>query len=187
MRTAPALLIVSLTMLALTGCIADDDPVIPAPLPTSTPIFASDEEALAAAEEAYGAYLAVSNTVTAGGGSETSSLEPLTTPEMFENLKVSIAQYSENDLHTQGESQFDSLTLQQYIDNGDGSGSVVAYVCLDVQFVRVLNAAGEDVTAPGRDERVPLEIAFAADKTSDPVLLLERSDSWSGEDFCIQE
>ncbi len=57
-------------LLVLTGCTPGDEVVVPDPEPTVEPMFATDEEALAAAEEAYGAYLAASDASLAGGGVE---------------------------------------------------------------------------------------------------------------------
>lgn len=183
MRTAPALLVASVLLLALSSCVRDDDPVIPTPLPSSTPIFASDEEALAAAEEAYGAYLTASDEVGASGGVDLSPLEPLVTDGMFTQLVDSAKQYTDARVHTAGSSTFDSLELQQYIDNGDGSANVSVYVCLDVSHLVVLDESDNDVTPSGRDPRLALEVAFLVSESGDEILL-ERSDLWDGADFC---
>ena len=52
MRVTAALAVV----LLLTGCSLASPEVAPTPTPSATPVFASEEEALAAAEEAYAAY-----------------------------------------------------------------------------------------------------------------------------------
>ncbi len=70
-------------MLALTGCVDGDRlPTLP-PTPTSTPIFASEEEALAAAEEAYAAYLEMSNLISSEGGVEPERIAPFVTADQL--------------------------------------------------------------------------------------------------------
>ena len=59
---------VGLLALVLAGCAPDVPAIQVPPTPTVTPLFASDEEALAAAEEAYAAYLAMSDEITSDGG-----------------------------------------------------------------------------------------------------------------------
>ena len=184
MRTAPALLISALVALTLVACVPDDEPVRPEPSPSSSPIFESDEEALAAAEEAYGAYLEVSNVVTSSGAHDASPLASLTTADMFETLSESLRNYSDNQLHSGGISTFDTSTLQQYVDNGDGTGTVIVYTCLDVSALRILDVAGNDITPADRDDRLPLELTFMADARNNPTLLLEGSALWDGTDFC---
>src|SRR3954462_13593979 len=55
MRTAPLLATAAL-LLALAGCVPTDSHPTSWPHPSATPVFASDAEALAAAEKAYAAY-----------------------------------------------------------------------------------------------------------------------------------
>ncbi len=52
----------------ISGCLPTPTNVIPTAVPTGTPVFASEEEALAAAIEAYEAYLAVSDAILPDGG-----------------------------------------------------------------------------------------------------------------------
>jgi hypothetical protein len=53
-RTARLPLPLLLITLVLAGCTQPDPMPTPPPTPSASPVFASDEEALAAAEEAYG-------------------------------------------------------------------------------------------------------------------------------------
>ena len=63
-----AVLAAAFVLAALSGCVQTTEKPTPTPTAAATPAFASDEEALAAAEKAYAAYLAVLDDVTADGG-----------------------------------------------------------------------------------------------------------------------
>lgn len=144
-------------------------------------MFASDEEALAAAEEAYAWYLEVSNAVGEGGWNDTASLQEVLRGEALEDSLVSTADLQENGYRQVGESTFDSATLQQYSDIAPGMVSVTIYLCLDVSAVDVVDQQGESVVQPGRVDRQPLEIEL---NDLDGVLKVNRSEAWSGESFC---
>ena len=69
-RTARLLPLAVLGAALLAGCLPTDPPVTPPPTSDLEPVFASDEEALAAAEEAYGAYLAAADEILSSGGAD---------------------------------------------------------------------------------------------------------------------
>src|SRR5690606_24012229 len=80
MRSALALAAATVTVaVLLSGCVQQGPEVTPPPEPSTTPIFASDEEALAAATEAYEAYLAMSDLIAQEGG---------VNPERIESVAV---------------------------------------------------------------------------------------------------
>ena len=59
--------------LVLVGCVPTTTPASPAPRPSATPVFATEAEALAAATEAYAAYVRVSDQILADGNTYTLS------------------------------------------------------------------------------------------------------------------
>ena len=67
--------------LVLTGCTAPPPHTVAVSSPTATPVFASDEEALAAAVEAYEKYLAVSDQIAQEGGAGADSFADVVTDE----------------------------------------------------------------------------------------------------------
>ena len=178
----PAALAITLIVLVLTGCRTPDPVVTPAPESTSTPLFASDEEALAAAEEAYAAYLAVSDQILAEGGASPERAYEFMTESMQVDGVAGIKLFVDSGWHTQGSTTFDSLVLQQFTAEGSSSANLIAYACLDVSNIRIIDAAGADVTPAERQNRLPLELEFVAESSS--IMLVERSDLWSGDDFC---
>src|SRR5215213_7696215 len=96
--------------LVLAGCTG-------APLPTSTPsptetaaqpIFASDEEALAAAEQAYQSFESVSLQIATVGGDGAERIESTATQRYLPQLLDEFDQYRELGLRVKGESSIDS-------------------------------------------------------------------------------
>ena len=181
MRTAPAFLAGLLVALTLVACVPDDEPVRPEPSPTASPIFASDEEALAAAEAAYGAYVVVSDTISSQGGAGADALMDLVSANYYAQIEKEYAEFALTGGRTSGFTSFDSMTLQQR-NSDDGVEVIVTYACLDVSGVRVLDASGIDVTPQGRLTRLPLEITFEASDSTD--LIVAGSEVWDGADYC---
>lgn len=171
-----------LALLLLSGCLPQSPTVMPTPQPSSTPVFASDEEALAAAEAAYAEYLRVSDAITADGGANPERIEPLVTESQRKAALASFVVYATKGLRTEGASKHDSLALQHYSEPGEVILDL--YVCVDVTDIRVLDASGADITPAGRVNRVPLEISYVGSSAED--LKLDRSEAWSGDDFCKQ-
>lgn len=175
MRTVIAGLAV-VGMLALSGCVEGDPiPTLP-PTPSSTPLFASEEEALAAAEEAYAEYLEVSSLIGSEGGVDPERIAPHVTErrlaielEGFENLR-------DSGLRIDGSSTFETQQLQSFVQN-DGLAEISFYVCWDGSGSRVLNEAGQDVTPPDRVDRLVLEVVMVTEPPSSD-LLLSSDDQW---------
>lgn len=165
-------------LVLLAGCDGPPSPLTPVPTPSVTPVFASDEEALAAAEASYAAYLAVSDAASADGWRQPELLAEYVTSEELVQTRETYAELAATGRHTQGSSTFDSATLQQF----DGQ-ELAIYLCLDVSKVRLVDADGQDVTPLSRPNRIPLEVGFRI--TESGHLLLSSSDVWDGVELCI--
>ncbi|MFC9561036.1 hypothetical protein [Agromyces sp. NPDC056965] len=169
----------------LSGCAR----AVPAPSPSPSadaadPIFASDEEALAAAVEAYEAHLAIVDQLTAAGVADTSQLDEVASPSYARGLEDSLQRLQESGTRTQGDTLFDNAGLVEKVE-ADGVATVSVYLCLDVSGVRVIDAAGADVTPPERLNRAPIQVEFESSSVKAPAqLVVSGAQSWSGEDFC---
>lgn len=193
MRTAAAATALGLTLIVAAGLAAcsPDDPVRPPdPGPSRTPVFASEEEALAAAEEAYREYLAVANAVAQDGGADPERYKSVVTQSWLEHEIEFASELREAGNRQFGDVTFTPLSLQS-ADLSSADVAVSAYTCLDVSGTRLVDTAGVDVTPTDRDLVVPIEVVFRASKAglSDgsnrvPRLLIEGSDLWTGQDFC---
>ncbi|MCI2959168.1 hypothetical protein MN032_15865 [Agromyces atrinae] len=165
---------------SLSACVTEPEP--PPRTSSATPapdsVFESDADALAAAIEAYEAYVSVSDSVARGGASDLSRFKEVATPEYAEVLIRDARGFQDADLRRSGTSTFDTATLAAHND-----AAVQIYLCADVSETRVLNSEGIDITPTDRPVRVPLLLSFAIDP-SDNSLLLESSDAWADEHYC---
>jgi len=180
---AAALIVAS----ALTGCA----PVtVPAPATTASatatdaPVFASDAEALAAATKAYAAYLAASDASWAGESTTRDDFLALSTGQAHE-ADVSAAQlFDDRGWRKIGRTLFDSIRLQTSAVNNKGDWEVRAYLCLDVSDSDVVDDRGISVAKANRPLRLPLEVEFVTNPSVKNSLLIQKSNVWSGSDFC---
>jgi hypothetical protein len=170
----------ALATLLLAGCGSTPIPP-PTPAPTtSASVFASEDEALAAATEAYAAYQAMSNIIAQEGGSDPDRISEFTEGEALEAEMESLTSLNTGNLRGVGELAFDRLTLQS-VDLR--AGNVEAYLCLDVSRTDVVDEFGQSVVPVDRPLRLPLQVSFTTTPDSDR-LRVERSESWHGDNFC---
>jgi len=172
----------AVALTTLSGCGTDTPVEIPTQQPTSTPIFASDEEALAAAQEAYAAYVTTSDSILADGGREPERLKEVATASLYEQELVGYKQIASDGYRGVGSSTFDSVTLQSFQPSSeDGKKVVVIYVCSDVSATDVVDASGNSVISGTRPNRTPFEASF---DLVDGRLIASGNDVWTGENFC---
>ena len=145
--------------IGLVGCVPGPDA---SPSPTATaagPRFASDEEALAAAEEAYAAYRSLADQISNDGGLRPERIATVTTPELAAQEIAGYQELSAAGLRTVGLSQFSSLRLDDRRPRTDESVSVV--LCDDVSGIEVVGPDGKVVTSPTRPDAVWMAVSFA--------------------------
>lgn len=173
-RTAhlPAALL--LTALVLTGCTTPTPMPTAPPEPSIAPVFASDEEALAAAEEAYGRYVAAAQSVIHRGGQNPEAVEPYLSAELYERDRQSFEKFRENSWVGVGDASF-TMLLQQYDDH-----SVHTYVCDDFSKTDVHDTTGVSVVSPDRRTRFAYEVEFAV---ADQMRIVNK-DLWDGSGVC---
>jgi len=177
MRYTP-LIAVPLIALSLAGCAAvQQEPPVATVAVEEQPVFASEEEALAAAQAAYTQYLAVSDQIARDGGANPERLEGLVSKALFIDEQSGFTEISKSGLHAIGSSYVDTLHLQK-----NGSGKVNTYLCVDRTQIRLFDDSGVDATSTSRIDRYPLEVSFTAKLGGG--LLVESSDTWSGQNFC---
>ncbi|MCB1282027.1 MAG: hypothetical protein KDB18_10950 [Salinibacterium sp.] len=166
-------------VLLLAGCMPPDPIITPEPGPGATPVFASDEEALAAATDAYAKYRSVLDEIFTKGGNDLSKLATVATGDQLQVEMSSFAEIKNRGLHSTGGTTFTTQGLQQY-DPGspDGHSIVVAYICEDVSSVDVLNSSGESVVSPDRPDTSLYEVAFDLD-SGGQQLLVSHKERWS--------
>jgi hypothetical protein len=183
MRTAAAAtaLGITLSIAALASCANPRPGEMPVPAPSVTPVFASEEEALAAAGDAYQRYLDVSNAIAQAGWVDTSGFDAVERGEALANEIETVAKYQRAGWRLLGASRFDTLSLQQVDDAGRGQVVIVVYLCLDVSETDVVDVNGTSVISSARPDRQALEVEFD-DQGGD--LKIARSDAWAGAGYC---
>lgn len=185
MRSASTLAALALALAAavlLTGCVPQDPEVAPPPEPTTEPVFASDEEALAAATDAYKAYLAMSDLIAQEGGKEPERIAPFVTEEWLPREMSGFNAISSAGLHQVGGSKFASVTLQRIEDGTDYKGLTV-YICHDATGVRMVGESGADATPDALDRPWKTEVTFEVDPDTDR-LRLAGNEPWVRNDGC---
>ena len=172
-------------LLGAVGCTAAPTPAPRSATPTVASIFASDEEALAAATEAYANYLRVSDEILMSGGEYPERIEEVTSAQMAESEIEGYLGAQEQKFRSTGGSAFSNLTIQHVAIGQESEGVVTAYVCSDVSGVDVFNEDGESVVAANRPDRTPFEVTFDLADASATRLVVASATVWNGAGVCI--
>jgi hypothetical protein len=155
---AASLLVIALAVTTMSACAPE-----PQPSPAPTPAFASEEEAFAAAEEVYRAYIDAVNAENRG--------EPDASPQDFLTgtiLDADVA--SRRELEASGVRIEGSTEILNFHGTAADIETVVpqlvAAVCLDISKSRAIDASGQDVTAVGRSDVYGISVTFIGDEHS---------------------
>lgn len=168
MRRTPVSIPIAVVALLLSGC----GPTAPMPAPTPSvtvapaPLFESDEEALAAAEEVYREYLAIVDS-----GVDLQAIRDLATSDTVERERATRDELEALGRHLEGTTVLRSMSLQRF----DGN-ELTSYVCLDLSGVRVRDGLGADVTPTTRPDLLTLEVIFV---TRNGRFVIAESTLWS--------
>ena len=143
---------VALSTVGILGC----SPT-PEPEPTPTPAFASEEEAFAAAEETYRAYINAGNARIAG--STTADPRVLLSGSALEADIDTSNLLSEKNLRLEGKAALTSFIGTSALLSA--SPEVVnATVCVEAAGTRLIDVDGNDVTPSDRPDASSLEVTF---------------------------
>lgn len=182
MRARRLPLVLLLGVLLLAGCVPKpvDDPVEPAP--SVAPIFASEEEALAAAVAAYEQYLKVSDEIAADGGANPERLQEVAGAALVDQEVAGFEEFAAAGFRSTGRTVILNPVLQQWEANPvEGQESIWMYVCSDVSGVDVINVDGVSVVSPDRPSRAPLQVGLTLEASR---LLVSSKDVWPSDDIC---
>ncbi len=146
------------------------------------PLFASDEEALAAATAAYEEYLSASEAIAASPPFDLDPLRTLATAEYLERESALFAELQANGYRIVGRTALAKSQLQQWYQDLEFGHVVIFYACLDVSGGRLLDEEGNDITSAERSDLANIEVEVVEGEAGD--LLLNRTDSWYGEPVC---
>jgi hypothetical protein len=166
-------------MLLLAGCGGGDPiPTLP-PTPTATPIFASEEEALAAAEEAYSAYQAAVD--LALQTLDDDGLEAVAVEPALGTARDSVERLRAEGSHQVGDTIVASVfptDLSPLVDAGN-VGEAQVYACLDLTSVAIVAADGSESSSSV--DRFPMIVTLSVQGSK---LLVASEEVWDGDNFC---
>ncbi|WP_447523136.1 hypothetical protein [Salinibacterium sp. NYA9b] len=147
----------------------------PEPAATFVAPYATDEEALAAAEEAYAEYLHISDLILQEAGADAERIAAVATGEF---AQISIDGYeaiAADGSHSTGATTFDSMTLQRYSATGGNKEIISVYLCHDVSDVDLLDKNGKSLVPSDRRDRVQFEASFDFDPASERLSISQRA------------
>jgi hypothetical protein len=175
----------------LTGCADASTPTQTTRPAASTPeasqhppIFASNDEALAAAQAAYTKYLTAGDTAGAIGTESWNTYLSLTTGSEHAGVLKARETMRENGWSFTGTTTFDSMVIQSSNALPDGSWEIRAYLCLDLSGSDMVDNSGVSRINHGRQRRSPMVVVFVSSQDSPEQLLISESPIWSGSNFC---
>lgn len=163
-----------LAVLATTGCVTAEPPPAPEPTDVSEAPFASEEEALAAAEEAYRAYRAA--LATAMQTADASEMGEVATGEALELAELSVEQMTDAGLHQSGAAEVIAMRAADLTS----SRALSIYSCIGYGTVRFLDDRGADATGDG-PERVSMLVSIAIEEQR---AFVEKEQPWTGSSVC---
>lgn len=161
-----AVAVVGAVLTASIGCASQPD---------DAPIFASDEEALAAAEEALNRYLDASFAYRRGEVGRSTVLELVSADRAVQEVG-DLDEFDASGLHYEGDVAIEAVRLNSLTTSAGGLPHVVIEYCLDVSAIRILDADGKDVTPRDREGQAPYQSSFIGDPAAPPQLLFEGTD-----------
>ena len=173
--------------LVLVGCVPTTTPASPAPKSSTTPVFATEAEALAAATEAYAAYVRVSDEILADGGKNPERIEQVSSGQALDGALSGYSDFRQQGLHSVGDSKIDHVSLQKFSrDSATGENLVSIYACLDVKGVDVFDQTGASVVSSQRPSRQPFQV-FVDWRESKQQLVVSSREPWLDGGICNKE
>lgn len=127
----------------------------PTPTPTPTAAFATEEEAFAAAEETYRAYIDAFNEVDLG---DPSTFEPVFDFTAGEYLKREREDLSA--MHAEGYVRGGTIEVVEFWPHHYNSSETTARVCTDVGSTTFTDSEGVSLVPTNRPNRVALDLTF---------------------------
>ncbi|HEX5859438.1 MAG TPA: hypothetical protein VFY91_15135 [Microbacterium sp.] len=161
----------------LAGCVGEPEPV------ETTPGFASEEEAFAAAEETYRAYVDALNQVDL---SDPETFEPVfawTTGELNGTDRKSFSAWHASGYAILGSAVVASVELSAG-ESGTKAEEISVDACYDVSGVDVLDTEGVSMVDGSRPDVQALTISFAQSSATPTGLVVAAIDPAAGEKQC---
>lgn len=169
--------------LSVSACAPPSPAKPPKPSPSSTALFATDEEALAAAEEAYREYQHVADSIFIDGGRDPERLLEVATQSQYEYEKAGYDKVLALGYRSTGGSTFDSARIEK--SGADEAADLSIFVCEDITAVDIRDANDASIVKDDRPDRFPLLVSFVSGRKPSS-LVVSKTEDWAGEDTCLE-
>lgn len=160
LRTGSALAAAGLLIGMLSACSPESTPT---PKPTKTAAFATDEEAFAAAEETYRAFVNAQNGIDLADETTFEPVYRLTVDDAYIAVRESLTQLQAENVTMTGESEIASIDP---LEADLSAGTVSMHICVDVSATDLVDANGVSVVPATRADMQSLLVDFAVQDTS---------------------
>jgi len=174
-RLVALTLALGLAAAAVTGCSPHPEPAVP------TPAFSSEEEAFAAAEETYRAYVDALNQVDLSDPATFEDVYAWTTGDANANERKTLSSMHADGWTVSGHTQIDSFEGDVF--SRETESLITARVCSDISRVQVTDANGESVVAADRPNVYALDVVFVEERST-PTRLAIASSNAIEDDSC---
>ena len=162
-------------LLALAGCSNTAEIPRADPSPSTSPLFASEDEALEAATAVYEEYLAVTGEILQDGGSEPDRIREVISDAISQSEMDALEIYRANGWTATSAPLLESAWIQQIAELSESSTEVSMYACVDYSQVDVLDGNGQSVVG---DDRQPFQTFEASIEFEDGTAILTRNILW---------
>lgn len=156
-RVAAAAVALALVVGMTTGCQPE-----PTPSP-SGPVFANEDEAFAAAEETYRAYVDALNQVDLSDPETFEAVYAWTTGDFNASERTTLSTMHAEDWTVSGSSD---ITRIDYLSVGDAFSRVSIGSCVDVSSITLLDAQGVSQVSPDRPDMQVTQVDLTWSKSS---------------------
>jgi len=185
-RTATLFAVTAALAVLMCGCVPEEP--LPSAAPTSTrgeAPFATDDDALAAAQKTYEEFMAIANQIMAEGGASPERLDAIAAPDVVAFETQGFKKFAERNLTAGGGSTVTTAVLQSYTPTvPDGAGIIVGYFCVDGSGITVVDESGTSVVDQSRPALSAFEITFDLAEKDPPRLVVSSKKIWDGAGVC---
>ncbi|MFP1601657.1 hypothetical protein ACLD0U_03095 [Microbacterium sp. 2216-1] len=151
LRPAAALTCAGITLAMLAGCSPQ-----PEPTPTETPLFASEEEAFAAAEETYRAYMTAYNAIDIQDPTTFEATREFVGGDFATEERKTLSRFHAEGYTRTGSTHILDFSGETYTE----AEAVVARTCNDVSETDFVSTDGNSIVSSERQDVYALDLTF---------------------------
>ncbi|MGV8852561.1 MAG: hypothetical protein ACOH1M_08360 [Rhodoglobus sp.] len=163
----------ALLLALLSGCVPSDAATSPDPTPTFVAPYATDEEALEAAEAAYAEYVRVINVTLRTAVVDEALLSSVAVGNELDDAILVYSRIASEGKHSTADITFDQVALQRYSTDGSPTELVTIYACEDLSQAYLVDSDGNRVKEQDVPPRI-VQVSFNYSAELETLLLSDR-------------